>query len=157
MMSLLRFPALAKLALGGAAGSMILAGAVAASPSVLAASPGGVAPTTKAAPAARHPHRDARADRKVEVEAYLDASAVTMHMDPKDLRAALKAGRSMEEIASEHGFATKEAFAAAVSKAVKPALDAAVDAKKITRLQADHFQDRLAHGHLPFWVRHHRK
>lgn len=156
MFSLLRFPVLAKLALGGAAGSMLLAGAVAASPSVLAAS-SGAKPAASATAAARHHRHDSRADRRVEIEAYLDASATIMKMDPKDLRAALKSGRSMKEIAAAHGFPTKDAFADAVSRAVKPALDAAVDAKKVTRTEADHFQDRLAHGHLPFWVRHHRK
>lgn len=150
MLSLLRFPALAKLALGGAAGSMLLAGAVVASPTVLAATP--AAPAT-----AKHHNPDRHADRKVEVEAYLDASATIMKMDPKDLRAALKSGRSMEDIAAAHGFATKAAFGDAVSKAVKPALDAAVDSKKLTRAEADRFQDRLAHGHLPFWTRHHKK
>ena len=154
MLSLLRFPTLAKLALGGAAGSMLLAGALVASPAVLAATPA-VPAATKAT--GKHHNPDKHADRKVEVAAYLDASASIMKMDPKDLRAALKSGRSLEEIASEHGFATKAAFADAVSKAVKPALDAAVDSKKLTRTEADRFQDRLAHGHLPYWTRHHKK
>lgn len=161
MFSLLRFPALAKIALGGAAGSMLIVGAAAAGPSVLAAAPGAAAPATKAAPAAKHhgrdAHRDRKQDRRVEIEAYLNASAAIMKMEPDDLRAALKSGRSMAQIASEHGFPTKKPFADAVSKAVRPALDAAVDAKKITRLQADRFQDRLAHGHLPLWDRHAKK
>jgi len=158
MLSLIRFPVLAKLALGGAAGSMLLAGAVVASPSVLAAAkPTATAPTTTTTTSKHHRQHDSKADRKLEIEAYLDASAAIMKMEPKDLRAALKSGRSLSQVAAEHGFTTKEAFADAVSKAIKPRLDAAVDAKKLTREQADHFQDRLAHGHLPLWERHHRK
>lgn len=156
MFSTLRLPLLGKALITGAAGSAILAAGLAASPAVLAASPTAKAATATAKPTTHGNHRD-HSDHRVKIEAYLDASAKVLNMEPGALRAALKSGRSLEDIAAEHGFAKKEVFADAVSKAIKPLLDADVDAKKLTRAEADRFQDRLAHGHLPYWVRHHKK
>ena len=98
-------PFAAKLGLG-AAGSLLLLGTAAPVIASAAASP---TPTSAAATAKTAHGHDRRADRKIELAAYIEASADVLGMSPADLRAALKSGKSLSDIANAKGF-TKERF-----------------------------------------------
>jgi hypothetical protein len=147
-------PLSAKLGLGAAAGLMLLG---AATPAVSAMTPLAAvtaSPSPTATGGAAGTAKD-KSDRRLIAGIYLSASAQVLGISVADLRADLRAGKSLGDLAQAKGL-TKAAFADLVGKAMKPALDAAVDAHKLTRAQADRFEARLAKGHVPLWDRHRR-
>ncbi|GAC1614296.1 MAG: hypothetical protein NVS9B1_23590 [Candidatus Dormibacteraceae bacterium] len=148
-------PFAAKLGLG-AAGSLLLLGT--AAPAIAsAASPAAYAATAARTTTAKSsPTHDRKADRKVALAAYIDAAAAVLETSPADLRAALKSGKSLSDLAKARGF-TKETFGDAVVKKITPVLEHDVDTHQLTREEATHFEKALAKGHLPLWERHHRK
>ena len=145
-----------KLAIAGAAG--LLATGIAATTAVSAAAASPTPTTSPAQTSAGHKHKgDGHQDRRQIATAVFEAEADVLGMKPDDLRAALKAGKTVEQLAQAKGL-SKDAFAAALVKNLKPRLDKLVDSKAITRAQADRVLDRIAKGHIPFWTgRHHHK
>jgi hypothetical protein len=150
-----RIPVIGKLVLGGAGSALLgvsLLGAQATN--AFAATPSPTA--TPAAPAAPAAKAD-RSDRRIVARAVFTAEAAVLGMKPEDLRAALKSGKTVEQLAAAKGL-NKEQFADRLATAVKPALDKLVDAHTITRAQADRVLARIHAGHIPFWNGvHHKK
>jgi hypothetical protein len=143
-----------KLVLGGAGAATLGAALLGASAtSAFAATP---TPTTAASPAAPSAKHDP-SDRRLIRAAVVAAEAAALDMKPEDLRAALKAGKTVEQLAQARGM-NKDQFADKLATTVKPALDKLVDDKKITRAQADKVLARIRAGHIPFWNGiHHKK
>lgn len=77
-----------------------------------------------------------RGDKRGAGRQFLAQAAKALNMQPKDFIAELKAGKTVEAIAKEHG-SSEQAVVDAVLKAAKARLDAAVKAGKLTQAQAD--------------------
>ena len=139
-----------KLVGGGVAATLLSLGvagglAQAASPSP---SPTASSPSTKA---------DARADRRLVVQAVLESEADVLGMPEGNLVADLKKGQKVSDLAKDRGL-TKEQFADRLIANLRPRLEMLVDHKQITQAQADRVIDRISRGHIPFWNGiHHRK
>jgi len=139
-----------KLVGGGVAATLLSLGvagglAQAASPSP---SPTASSPSTKA---------DARADRRLVVQAVLESEADVLGMPEGNLVADLKKGQKVSDLAKDRGL-TKEQFADRLIANLRPRLEVLVDHKQITQAQADRVIDRISRGHIPFWNGiHHRK
>jgi parvulin-like peptidyl-prolyl isomerase len=135
---------------GGVAATLLSLGvagglAQAASPSP---SPSASSPSTKA---------DARADRRLVVQAVLESEADVLGMPEGNLVADLKKGQKVSDLAKDRGM-TKEQFADRLIANLRPRLEVLVDHKQITQAQADRVIDRISRGHIPFWNGiHHRK
>ena len=106
-----------------------------------AASP---SPTTKPVAAAKP------AARVTVRLAVFESEADVLGITPKTLRADLKAGQKVSDLARDKGM-TKEQFAAKLVLSVKPRLEQLVTNKVITQPQADKVIDRINKGHIPFW------
>ena len=97
------------------------------------------------------------ADRREIVKAIFESEAGILGMKPEDLRAALKSGKTVEQLAAAKGL-SQDQFADRLATSVKPALDKLVDSKKITQAQEDLVLKRIRSGHIPFWNGlHHKK
>jgi len=135
---------------GGVAATLLSLGvagglAQAASPSP---SPSASSPSTKA---------DARADRRLVVQAVLESETDVLGMPEGNLVADLKKGQKVSDLAKDRGL-TKEQFADRLIANLRPRLEVLVDHKQITQAQADRVIDRISRGHIPFWNGiHHRK
>jgi hypothetical protein len=118
-----------------------------------AASPSPKPSPTASAPSSKpDPHRDRRAVARAVFESEADVLGIT----PKTLRADLKRGQTVADLAKDKGM-TKDQFATKLAANVKPRLQQLVEAKAITQAQADKVVDRIAHGFIPFWDgRHHQ-
>ena len=103
-------------------------------------------PTSKPAATAKPAHEERRAVRLAVFEGEADVLGIT----PKALRADLKAGQKVSDLARDKGM-TKEQFAAKLAISVKPRLQQLVDHKVITQAQADKVIDSISKGHIPFW------
>jgi hypothetical protein len=113
-------------------------------------------PNTPTATAGTKASKDAHADRRLIAKAVFAAEATTLGMSESDLRAALKGGAKVSELAGKKGM-DKAAFAKALAPNVKKNLDPLVG-KGITQAQEDKVLDRIAKGHIPFWNGvHHKK
>ena len=106
----------------------------------------------QAAPA----NQDRRQDRRVARRDYLQASAQVLGMKPEELAKALKAGKTLEQLAGAKGM-NKDQFGDAVVKAIKPLLDKDVDSHRLTRAEADRVVKALQSGRLPWWNGRHTK
>jgi len=135
---------------GGAAAllSLGVAGVVgqAASPSP---APKPAAATTPAKQAARAAHR-------AIFRAVFESEADVLGIRVKSLRADLRAGQKVSDLAKDKGM-TQEQFETRLIVASRPRLEALVDQKTITQAQADRVIDRISKGHIPFWNGIHRK
>jgi hypothetical protein len=100
--------------------------------------------TTKA------PATDHRADRRAIVRAVFESEADVLGIAPKTLRADLRKGQKVSNLAKDKGM-TKEQFETKLVASVKPRLAALVDKKVITQAQADKVVDRISKGYVPFW------
>jgi hypothetical protein len=149
-----RVPLIGKLVLGGTGSALLgvsLLGAQATN--AFAASPSPTAAATSTAPAANHD----RSDRHLGARAVFAAEASVLGVKPEDLRAALKSGKTVEQLAQAKDM-NKDQFADRLATTVKPELDKLVDAHKLTREQADKVLARIRSGHIPFWNGiHHKK
>lgn len=125
--------AAALLSLGVAAGA-----AQAASPSPT--------PTHAAKHTMPYPYKDLRAIRL----AVFESEADVLHITALQLRADLRGGQRVSDLAKDRGM-NKAQFAAALAANVKPRLAALVDKKEITQAQADRVLDRISKGYVPFW------
>jgi hypothetical protein len=72
----------------------------------------------------------------------LAAAAETLGTTPKDLRAEIRSGKTLKEIAAAHGV-SYDTVTSAVVAAVKADLDEAVKAGRITQARADRILERL--------------
>jgi DNA-binding phage protein len=93
---------------------------------------------------------DHRPDRRAIARAVFESEADVLGLAPKALRADLKAGQKVSDLAKDKGM-TKEQFETKLIGSVKPRLAALVDQKVITQAQADKVIDRLSKGYIPFW------
>ena len=142
------FAAVAVKAVSAAAAAAILGLGV-----VQAASP---APTPTPSASTKAPATDHRADRRAIARAIFESEADVLGIAPKTLRADLRKGQKVSDLARDKGM-TKEQFETKLIASVKPRLAALVDHKLITQAQADKVIDRISKGYVPFWDGLHRK
>jgi hypothetical protein len=92
------------------------------------------------------------------LEPYLAASASALGISETQLKADLKSGQSLSQIAAAQ-HVSEATFRSKVVAALKPVLDKAVADKKITSAQEQAIMSRLQTGELPLWSRpvHHPK
>jgi hypothetical protein len=141
------FAAVAVKAVGAAAAAAILSLGV-----VQAASP---TPTPAPSASTKAPATDHRADRRAIARAVFESEADVLSITPKTLRADLKKGQKVSDLAKDKGM-TKEQFETKLITSVKPRLAVLVDHKVITQTQADKVVDRISKGYVPFWDGLHR-
>jgi hypothetical protein len=141
------FAAVAVKAVGAAAAAAILSLGV-----VQAASP---TPTPAPSASTKAPATDHRADRRAIARAVFESEADVLSITPKTLRADLKKGQKVSDLAKDKGM-TKEQFETKLIASVKPRLAVLVDHKVITQTQADKVVDRISKGYVPFWDGLHR-
>lgn len=155
MMNTLTVPTLVKLAVGGGAAGLLGLGAVAATP-VFAATT--TTPTPAASPAAPAAHNDSRQDRRQVRRVVFEAEADVLGIKPEQLRADLKGGQTVEQLAAAKGM-SKDQFADRLATAAKPGLDKLVDEHRITAAQEERVLAAIRAGHVPFWngIKHPKK
>ena len=114
-------------------------------------------PSPTPAPAASVKHHDPN-DRKLVKRAIFESEADVLGITPDQLRADLKKGQKVSELANDKHM-TKDQFAAALNANLKPRLEALVANKTITQKHADKIMDRVTKGYIPFWdgIHHHAK
>lgn len=144
------FAAMAVKVVGGGAAAAILSLGVAGG-LAQAASPS-PSPTTSTSPNSA----EARADRRAVRLAVIESEADVLGIKPEQLRADLKAGQKVSDLARDKGI-TKEQFEARMIVALRPRLEQLVAHKQITQARADRIIDRISKGHVPFWDGIHRK
>ena len=92
------------------------------------------------------PFRGGRGFCQRAVGGIIEASAGALDMSVDDLKAQLKEGNSLAEVAEAQGMSVED-FKAALSDAVKAKLDGLVDDEKLTQEQADRlyqgFEDNI--------------
>jgi hypothetical protein len=103
-------------------------------------------PVASANPAEPDPRSDRRAVRLAVFESEADVLAIK----PATLRADLKKGQKISDLANDRHM-TKDLFAAKLAVSVRPRLAQLVASKEITQAQADRVIDRISKGHIPFW------
>ena len=131
----------------GAAGTAALLSLGVAGTLAQAASP---SPSPKPSSSAAAPAHDPRADRRAMFRAVFEGEADVLGVTPKTLRADLRKGQKVSDLARDKGM-TKEQFETKLIATVKPRLAVLVDHKVITQAQADKVIDRISKGHIPFW------
>ncbi len=94
-------------------------------------------------------------DRRVIARAVFESEADVLGVAPKTLRADLRKGQKVSDLAKDKGM-TKEQFETRLIASVKPRLATLVDHKVITQAQADKVVDRISKGYVPFWDGLHR-
>jgi uncharacterized protein YaiL (DUF2058 family) len=141
------FAAVAVKAVSAAAAAAILGLGV-----VQAASP---TPTPTPSASTKAPATDQRTDRRAIARAVFESEADVLGITPKTLRADLRKGQKVSDLAKDKGM-TKEQFETKLIASVKPRLAALVDHKVITQAQADRVIDRISKGYVPFWDGLHR-
>jgi hypothetical protein len=143
------FAAVAVKAVGAAAAAAMLTLGV-----VQAAGPTAT-PSPRPSTSTKAPATDHRADRRATASAVFESEADVLAITPKTLRADLKNGQKVSDLARDKGL-TKEQFETKLIASVKPRLAALVDHKVITQAQADKVVDRISKGYVPFWDGLHR-
>jgi hypothetical protein len=131
----------------GAAGAAALLSLGVAGTLAQAASPN---PSPTPTATANHKLPDPRTDRRAVARAVFESEADVLGLSPKTLRADLKKGQKVSDLAKDKGM-TKEQFENNLINNVKPRLEALVNNKVITQAQADRVVDRISKGHVPFW------
>jgi hypothetical protein len=116
----------------------------------------GVVQAASPAPAPTPTATDHRTDRRAIARAVFESEADVLGLAPKTLRADLKAGQKVSDLARDKGM-TKEQFETKLIANVRPRLAALVDHKVITQAEADRVIDRISKGYIPFWDGVHRK
>ena len=84
--------------------------------------------------------------------AYLDAAASSLDVTTDQLKADLKQGMSLSQVAAAQ-HVTEAQFRAGLVKNLTPVLDKAVADKKLTSAQEQRLLKRLQSGPLPMWNR----
>ena len=147
MMKTLTGPTLVKLALGGSTAGLLGLAALGATPVLAAGTP---TPAPAASPAPPGQHRDARQDRRQVLRVVFDAEAGVLGLKPEELRADLKNGQTVEQLAAARGM-TKDQVVTQLAAAARPGLDKLVDEHKITGAQEQKVLGWIGAGHVPFW------
>lgn len=137
----------------GAAGVATLLSVGAAGVLAQAASP---APSPTPSAGAQPSTPDPRADRRAIFRAVFESEADVLGITPKTLRADLRKGQKVSDLAKDKGM-TQEQFETRLVAVTRPRLETLVDHKAITQAQADKAIDRISKGHIPFWNGVHRK
>jgi hypothetical protein len=102
------------------------------------------------------PHASAKAmpasrtARRAVALAVFESEADVLGIAPKTLRADLKQGQKVSDLARDKGM-TKQTFAAHLVLSVRPRLEQLVTKNVITQAQADKVIDSINKGHVPFW------
>jgi len=96
-----------------------------------------------------------RARVSLAMNTYLTAAASALGVTETELKADLKAGQSLSQIAAAKNISEAD-FKTKVSAAIKAKLDAAVAAKTITQAQEDAQLAKLQSGDPPLWKSTHR-
>lgn len=139
------------LAGGGAAALLGIAGSGATT--AFAAS----APSPAASPAAgTHARAGDRDARRAVAKAVFEAEADVLGLTPDQLRAKIRAGAKISDLAGDRGL-TKDQFADRLATNLRPRLEVLVDHKVIDQKRADKVVDRVQHGWVPFWDGRHKK
>ncbi|TMD10413.1 MAG: hypothetical protein E6J02_01010 [Chloroflexi bacterium] len=88
------------------------------------------------------------------MQAYLTAAASALHLSggADELKADLKQGQSLSQIAAKQGVSEGD-FKTSVGNSMKPQLDQAVTDKKITQQQEDALIKKFQAGDPPLWTR----
>ena len=97
-----------------------------------------------------------RSDRRATFRAVFESEADVLGIAPKTLRADLRKGQKVSDLAKDKGM-TKEQFKTKLIASARPRLSALVDHKVITQAQADRVIDRISKGYVPFWDGMHRR
>jgi membrane-bound lytic murein transglycosylase B len=104
---------------------------------------------TKATPADK-------AARSAIAKAVFESEAAALGITPDALRADLKNGQKVSDLAKAKGW-DKTAFGKQLLDKLTPRLKALVDTHVVQQAQADKTVDRIKKGHIPFWDgKHHR-
>lgn len=104
---------------------------------------------TKASPADKAAHR-------AIAKAVFESEAAALGITPDALRADLKNGQKVSDLANAKGW-DKTAFGKQLLDKLTPRLKTLVDTHVIQQAQADKTVDRIKKGHVPFWDgKHHR-
>jgi hypothetical protein len=146
------FAAMAIKVVGGGAAATILSLGVAGGLAQAASPSPSPSPATSTSPTSA----ESRADRRAVRLAVVESEADVLGIKPEQLRADLKAGQKVSDLARDKGM-TKEQFEAGMIAALKPRLEQLVAHKQITQARADRIIDRISKGHVPFWDGVHRK
>jgi hypothetical protein len=146
------FAAMAVKVVGGGAAATILSLGVAGGLAQAASPSPSPSPTTSTSSTSA----ESRADRRAVVVAVVESEADVLGIKPEQLRADLKAGQKVSDLARDKGM-TKEQFEARKVAALKPRLEQLVARKQITQARADRIIDRISKGHVLFWDGVHRK
>jgi urease alpha subunit len=118
---------------------VLLGGATAATAGVASAA----SPTTASAPAGHHALKSwIRAHRRQIRQAALAVSAKSIGISPQALRAELKSGKSVVQVAGEHGVAAQTVIGALVA-AADARIDQAVTNHKLSSDLATKIKDAL--------------
>jgi hypothetical protein len=130
----------------GAAGAAALLSLGVAGGLAQAATPSPTPKTSASAPAKPDPRSARRAIRRAVFESEADVLGIT----PKTLRADLRKGQRVSDLAGDKGM-TKEQFETKLLAVLKPRLETLVEHKVIAQAQADKAMDRISKGYIPFW------
>lgn len=135
---------LLRIAAAGLTAAALTVGGFAVTVAAEAPSPAGSA-QAKAAGTAKH------RDHKEGVRWHHLAAAVkALGVTPAELRADLKQGMTLHQVADQKGVSEAQ-FRASLYEQAKPELDKAVADGKITQAQEDRTLDRIKTGPLPLW------
>ncbi len=96
------------------------------------------------------PHSGPKATIASYMDAYENAAATALGITPAQLKADLKAGQSLSQIAAAQKVSEAD-FRSKLIAALKPALDQAVTSGKLTSAQEQTIVSRLQSGPLPLW------
>ena len=89
-------------------------------------------------------------DHAFVARAIFESEADVLKLTPQRLRADLRNGQTIADLAKAKGM-NKDQFAAALNTILGPRLQALVANHTITQKQADKIVDRISKGHIPFW------
>ena len=95
-------------------------------------------------------HGGAAKGRSEAMGAYLSAAAGALGITEAQLKMDLKNGQTLSQVAAAQNV-SEDDFKARVSSALKPKLDAAVAAGKLTQAQEDAALAKLQQGDPPLW------
>ena len=97
-----------------------------------------------------------KAERRAIAKAVFDSEAAALGITPDALKAELKKGTKVSDLAKAKGW-DKAAFTTKLLDQLTPRLKSLVGAGTVKQAQADKATDRIKKGHIPFWDgKHHR-
>jgi hypothetical protein len=97
-----------------------------------------------------------RAAHRAIAKAVFESEAAALGITPDVLRADLKNGQKVSDLAKAKGW-DKAAFGKQLLDKLAPRLKTLVDTNVIQQAQADKAVDRIKKGHIPFWEGNHHR